>query len=655
MKRIIPVILTVTLIFSVCMSNFAYAGSSAKALAASIKVTLEAANTDEGIKLTWKSINNKALSGYQVFKQTGDNSDKLVATIKNGGTTWTDTDVIPQETYSYDVRGFITDGSTRRFTNCSNQVSIKCAERLSHKSIRLNLGDTAELTLIGVPDEDIASGIIWTSKNPAIASVSDGVIAGISIGKTTVSAKYNGNTFNCVVEVYNREDYPEQSALMTELNEKKELHAELDLFNIDFSYLTASVEGSSDALTSKEIKELMKEHKGKSTLTYKEAKYDIETFFNAIKYGYALYNYYGESKFEKAKNACLKAIKGKTKITKKELTNILYKNSMFMVDGHCGIERKINGFDTKNDYEYYYSGIYFSKDEKGYYKKYSGKKYYFESCNEKNASIERTLTSSGKIKYQLILNLPTSKVNKKSKVTLKTDSGAVKTLTASWKKEKDAVFDHSDNKYVRKGDIFYIDVNSFFTNLDKQKFVASADKAKKSKAVIFDIRGNGGGSFEATVEWIKRFTGNVPAIPKFRLIKNTSFNPYEYLEGEEMELQCSNLQVVDNSIPVYILIDDLTASAAEHSLCLLRSMKEVIVVGTNTVGAQASMERTTLYLPESGISFDMTTGASLEYNYEKNKLEIIDGKGYKPDVWCESKNALDYTYKFLKKQGYNIK
>ena len=84
-------------------------------------------------------------------------------------------------------------------------------------------------------------------------------------------------------------------------------------------------------------------------------------------------------------------------------------------------------------------------------------------------------------------------------------------------------------------------------------------------------------------------------------------------------------------------------------------MKEVIVVGTNTVGAQASMERTTLYLPESGIYFDMTTGASLEYNYEKNKLEIIDGKGYKPDVWCESKNALDYTYSLLKKQGYNIK
>ena len=40
---------------------------------------------------------------------------------------------------------------------------------------------------------------------------------------------------------------------------------------------------------------------------------------------------------------------------------------------------------------------------------------------------------------------------------------------------------------------------------------------------------------------------------------------------------------------------------------------------------------------------------------EKNKLEIIDGKGYKPDVWCESKNALDCTYSFLKKQGYNIK
>ena len=215
MKRIIPVILTVTLIFSVCMSNFAYAGSSAKALAASIKVTLEAANTDEGIKLTWKSTNNKALSGYQVFKQTGDNSDKLVATIKNGGTTWTDTDVIPQETYSYDVRGFITDGSTRRFTNCSNQVSIKCAERLSHKSIRLNLGDTAELTLIGVPDEDIASGIIWTSKNPAIASVSDGVIAGISIGKTTVSAKYNGNTFNIGVE-WHPEDMKEQQILFDE-------------------------------------------------------------------------------------------------------------------------------------------------------------------------------------------------------------------------------------------------------------------------------------------------------------------------------------------------------------------------------------------------------------------------------------------------------
>lgn len=641
------------------MASPACAASSLKSLAASISVTLKVKAVEDGIKLTWTSSNQNVLSGYQAFKQTADKTHYgLVKTTGNTTKTWTDTGVIPGETYSYEVRGFIKDGSTRRFTKDSKIVSAKCEGLLSPSSVILNAGENIELVLIGDYNNDVTSSseVSWIFDNPSIASVSNGIISGNASGKTRIRARYKGKFFSCAVTVYSEDDYLNPDKLMENLNEEKNALSKLSLDNIDFSYLIEPVKGSSNALTAGEINKLMTYRKGKNTLTYKEAKKDIEIFFYAYKYGYALYNYYGESKFTKAKNACMKAIKGKTKVTKKELINILYKNTMFMVDGHCRIEGLSNVDDNKNNYEYYYSGIYFSKDKNGFYKNYSDGKYYYKSCTEKNASIEPTLTSSRMIMYQLIMNVPVADAPAKSKVTLKNGSGASKTVTATWKKEKDAEFGKlTRNTFAQQGDVFYIDLNTLSSSMDEQQYISSADSARKSKAVIFDIRGNGGGSFESTVKWIERFTGGSPSIPNVSVVRNTAFKPYDFMNNEEFIVFTSSFGTINNDIPVYILTDDLIGSAAEHIFALLRTMKNVAVIGTNTLGAGVSMERFPLFLPNSGIAFDMTSRGVLGYDYENNKPVNIDGKGYKPDVWCESKKALDYTYSLLKKQGYNIK
>ncbi|TGJ76845.1 GH25 family lysozyme [Caproiciproducens galactitolivorans] len=67
---------------------------------------------------------------------------------------------------------------------------------LSAQSLALKRGETASLT---VSD---GSSVTWTSSNPNVASVSDGTVTGVSLGRATVTATApDGRTAACVVNV----------------------------------------------------------------------------------------------------------------------------------------------------------------------------------------------------------------------------------------------------------------------------------------------------------------------------------------------------------------------------------------------------------------------------------------------------------------------
>lgn len=73
---------------------------------------------------------------------------------------------------------------------------------LDKTNVALNKGETATITVEKQPADATASNIVWTSSDPTVATVKDGVITALKSGKTSVTASCNGITSQaCVVTV----------------------------------------------------------------------------------------------------------------------------------------------------------------------------------------------------------------------------------------------------------------------------------------------------------------------------------------------------------------------------------------------------------------------------------------------------------------------
>lgn len=78
----------------------------------------------------------------------------------------------------------------------AQDVTNTDALTLSAQSLALKKGDNAALTV------NDGSSVTWTSSNPNVATVSDGTVTGVSLGRTTVTATASdGRCATCVINV----------------------------------------------------------------------------------------------------------------------------------------------------------------------------------------------------------------------------------------------------------------------------------------------------------------------------------------------------------------------------------------------------------------------------------------------------------------------
>ncbi len=104
--------------------------------------------------------------------------------------------------------------------------------------------------------------------------------------------------------------------------------------------------------------------------------------------------------------------------------------------------------------------------------------------------------------------------------------------------------------------------------------------------------------------------------------------------------------LAENDVPVIVLMDDLCGSAGESALNYIRTLDNVLVVGSNSSGYQLCGNAYGYCLPNSGIWACFGTG--LQYNF---KAENVDFKGYEPDVWCDPKTALQSVLNMMVRGG----
>lgn len=169
------------------------------------------------------------------------------------------------------------------------------------------------------------------------------------------------------------------------------------------------------------------------------------------------------------------------------------------------------------------------------------------------------------------------------------------------------------------GDFHYLRINDFSEGTPDQ-FSKAVEKAISAgaPALIFDVRSVNTGLVSAAAEMIDKFAGSGDILY------------VEYSDGTSEVLYSSNSR--DTVIPVVILVNEMTAGAAEFFAAGFRDFGIGSVVGAQTKG-YGSLQET--YKLDDGSAIQLTVG---KY-YLANSKTAWEGTGITPDYVV----AFDYT------------
>lgn len=162
--------------------------------------------------------------------------------------------------------------------------------------------------------------------------------------------------------------------------------------------------------------------------------------------------------------------------------------------------------------------------------------------------------------------------------------------------------------------IGYIKITEFNAETTEQfKNAVKSLQGQGAKALMFDVRRNGGGTVESAAKVLDFLLpeGNIMSV--------------RYANGKDQELHRSDSSQID--LPLAVLVDQCTASAAELFAAAIRDYDKGILVGTKTYG-KGVMQRTYYLLDGSSIKITIA-------EYTPPSGESFNGIGLEPDVKIE--------------------
>lgn len=204
------------------------------------------------------------------------------------------------------------------------------------------------------------------------------------------------------------------------------------------------------------------------------------------------------------------------------------------------------------------------------------------------------------------------------------------------------VFDYAINYGTMKG-IPLIDCKKFFFDSEEEKkqlndFSQRGKNYQNDEPLIIDLRGNTGGSTMPIYDFLCGLFGKEVGYSfKCRQINSPLFRDYLMEKGidfdtsEDVEEMESKEPLMENTKPIYVLIDEHTGSAAEEAIAYLKNIDSVTLVGTHSAGCFSSGNAITVYLPNSHLPVHFGTGIVL---YEGTRNIDAEG-GFQADISYE--------------------
>ena len=159
----------------------------------------------------------------------------------------------------------------------------------------------------------------------------------------------------------------------------------------------------------------------------------------------------------------------------------------------------------------------------------------------------------------------------------------------------------------------YIKIHNFVEDT-VTLFKESVDKVidNNVEEIIFDLRGNNGGSLDAVVDMLDYITKDILIVK------------IEYKTGENVDYYSDSNSVLKNDVTIKILVDNETASAAELFTMCLQDAYKARVIGQTTYGKSTVLSN---FIFKDGSMLAMSTG----YYHTLNGLNI-EGLGITPDI-----------------------
>ena len=176
------------------------------------------------------------------------------------------------------------------------------------------------------------------------------------------------------------------------------------------------------------------------------------------------------------------------------------------------------------------------------------------------------------------------------------------------------------------GNIGYIKVSAF-NNATPEAFInAVRDQMDDGvEGLVFDLRNNGGGLLTSVTNMLDFL------LPEGDLVSKTD------KEGKTVVMYTSGASCVD--LPMAVIVNGSTASAAELFTCDLQEYGAAVVVGTQTYGKGVMQ---TTYELSDGSSLTLTT----DY-YNPSSGKNYNGKGVIPDIVMELTEEDQQNYRLL--------
>ena len=180
----------------------------------------------------------------------------------------------------------------------------------------------------------------------------------------------------------------------------------------------------------------------------------------------------------------------------------------------------------------------------------------------------------------------------------------------------------------------YIDCKKCYYDTPEEKqqleeFAKLGKDYRNKEPLILDLRDNQGGSTVYIYDFLKDLIGEEPGY-SLRFLQRSSALYRDYLKmrgidwtPEQPEQWAEEFcPVVSNEKPIYVLMNEKTASAAEEGIAFLKNMENVTLVGNHTKGCVSCGNCFPIYLPHSHLEAYFGTGLLL-YDGHRN----IDAEG----------------------------